>query len=450
MAKKVRDFLAFDAITLRDELAAGSIRAIELTEACIAQIEKREPEVQAFAWFDADHAREQANFVDKHRSLGFPIGPLHGLPVGIKDIIDTAKVPTENGCHVDEGRVPTEDAYVVERVKAAGGIVMGKTVTTELAFMHPGKTTNPHNPAHTPGGSSQGSAAAVAAGMVPLAIGTQTGGSVIRPASFCGVTGFKPTYGAVPRRGILMQSPTLDTVGVFARTPVDAALFAEVLFGADAEDPATRLQPHPQLFSIASSKPPVPPVFGLVHPPGWDNADPVVHAAFAELADALGEQAFEVMLPSVFEQAASVREKINFAEMARYYYTYGRDGGDRLSQPIKEALASGNKILARDYLSALDIPKVLNAALEEIFGRCDAIICPAALGPAPEGLGSTGDSLFNGLWTLTGHPAVTLPLLRSSNDLPMGVQLVGERGNDARLLRTANWLAHWAATDQDG
>lgn len=443
MAADRAALLGLDACTLRDRLATGAVRAIDLTEACLAQIAEREPEVQAWAWIDPDYARAQAKALDQHRLRGRPTGPLHGLPVGIKDIIDTEGIPTENGSMLDAGRKPTADAFVTERLRAAGAVIMGKTVTAELAFLTPGPTRNPHNPAHTPGGSSQGSAAAVASAMVPLAVGTQTGGSVIRPASFCGVTGFKPSFGMIPRRGILRQSPSLDTVGVFARTPADASLLAEVLFGYDPEDPATRLSPHPDLLTVTRSAPPLPPVFAIVHPPGWDDAAPELHAAFDELAEALGDQAFVAPLPKLFDEAAARRETINFAEMARNYYTYGRDGWDQLGSHVQHGLTTGNAILARDYLSALDVPKVLNAALDEIFDRCDAILCPAAPGPAPEGLDSTGDGIFNGLWTLCGTPAVTVPALTSASGLPMGVQLVAARGNDARLMRNAHWFNAW-------
>ena len=198
---------------MRDRLAAGAVRAVELAGACLAEIERREPEVQAWAWLDGDHVMAQAEALDRKRQSGAPTGPLHGLPVALKDIIDTRGIPTENGTVLDAGRVPTEDAVVVHRLKAAGAVILGKTVTTELAGMAPGKTRNPVNPAHTPGGSSSGSAAAVSAGMAPLALGTQTGGSVIRPAAFCGIVGFKPSFGMIPRTGVLMQSPSLDTVG---------------------------------------------------------------------------------------------------------------------------------------------------------------------------------------------------------------------------------------------
>ena len=430
---------------LRDRLASGALDASALVESYIKRIEAREAEVGAWAWFDADFVRAQAKTLDAQRRAGLPLGRLHGLPVGLKDVIDTLRIPTENGCAGDAGRVPLRDAFIVERLKKEGAIIMGKTVTTELAFMHPGKTANPHNLAHTPGGSSQGSAAAVADGMVPLAIGTQTGGSVIRPASFCGVTGYKPTFGAIPRRGVLTQSPTLDTIGVFASDPAGAALLAEVLFGHDIDDPATTLAPTPALHAAAVSKPPLPPVFGFVRPPGWDeHADPQLKEAFNELIAALGDQAFELPLPSVFQSAAEQRKLINFAEMAYHYYPYARDMGDQLGQVTRDAISEGNAVLARDYQSACDMPKVLNAALDELLTRCDALICPSATGPAPRGLESTGDPIFNGLWTFCGTPCISLPLLTSVEGLPMGVQLVGERGNDARLMRSAQWLFNWA------
>lgn len=430
-------------VALRDRLASGALDALDLVEAYIAQIEAREPDVQAWAWFDPDFARDQARHMDGYRKTGRPLGPLHGLPVGLKDIIDTVKIPTENGCARDKGRVPPRDAYLVEQLKAAGAVIMGKTVTTELAFMEPGKTRNPHAPEHTPGGSSSGSAAAVAVGMVPLAVGTQTGGSVIRPASFCGVTGFKPSFGAIPRRGVLTQSPSLDTVGVFAADPLGAALLAETLFGYDPDDAATSPRPAPQLLTTAQAAPPLKPVFAFVRPPGWDTADPELHAGFAELAEALGDQVFDVDLPDLFNEVAEVRARINFAEMARHYHHYAKVP-ETLGPRTREAIETGNRVLARDYLSALDWPKVLNSALGEIFDRADAILTPAATGPAPKGLGSTGDPIFNGLWTFCGTPAVTIPLLTSEAGLPMGVQLVGQKGYDGRLLRTANWLYNWA------
>lgn len=441
--------LGLGAVALRDRLASGALSAEDLIEACLARIAEVEPEVQAWAWLDGQHAVEQARRLDHWRKSGKPLGPLHGLPVGLKDVIDTKGIPTQNGTAIDEGRVPEADAWIVARLKAAGAIILGKTVSTECAFLHPGKTRNPHNPDHTPGGSSQGSAAAVAAGMVPLAIGTQTGGSVIRPAAFCGVVGLKPSFGMIPRTGVLMQSPFLDTMGVFARSVEDAALLAEVLVGHDPADKATEPVPMPRLLRGAQCEPPVPPTFAFARLPGWDQADPQMQGALEELAEVLGEQCFEVPLDG-FDDVAAIRQRINFAEMAKCYYGLERRGRDQMSDVLKAAMDEGKAVLARDYLAALDWRDVMNGALERIFDRCDAILCASAPGPAPAGLESTGSAIFNGLWTLAGVPAITLPVFTADNGLPMGVQLVGKRGSDARLLRTARWLSTYLETlDQE-
>ncbi len=440
--------LSLGAVEIRDRLASGAVRAVEYAAACLEQVAAHEPQVQAWAYLDSDHVMQQAKALDERRASGAPIGPLHGLPVGLKDVIDTAGMPTENGTPIEAGRKPITDAWIVTRLKAAGAIVMGKTVTTEAAFMHPGKTRNPHNPDHTPGGSSQGSAAAVAAGMVPLAIGTQTGGSVIRPAAYCGIVGFKPTFGAIPRTGVLAQSPFLDTLGVFARSVEDAALLTEALMGLDPADPATQPVPAARMLSVAASKVPVTPMFAFVHLPCEDQADEQTRLAMKELVEVLGDQCFETGLPNAFDQAEPMRRRINFAEMAKCYYSLERRGRDQMSDVLRAAMDEGKAILARDYISALDWREVLNAGLDEIFERCDAILTPATTGPAPAGLESTGTAIFNGLWTLCGTPAVTIPLFSAENGLPMGVQLVGRRGDDARLLRTARWLAqHVAATE---
>jgi Asp-tRNA(Asn)/Glu-tRNA(Gln) amidotransferase A subunit family amidase len=445
---KAQAILGLGAVDMRDRLASGALRAVDLVEACLARIAELEPQVGAWAWLDGDHALQQARRLDQLRQSGKTIGPLHGLPVGLKDIIDTKGIPTENGTPIDAGRVPAEDAWIVARLRAAGAIILGKTVSTECAFMHPGKTRNPHNNGHTPGGSSQGSAAAVAAGMVPLCIGTQTGGSVIRPASFCGIVALKPTFGLIPRTGILPQSPFLDTVGVFARSVGDCALLAEVLAGHDPADTATVPVPMPRLLDTAQSKAPVSPIFAFAKLPGWEQADPQMIAATEDLAALLGEQCFEVSLPDL-EDVAAIRERINFAEMAKCYYGLERRGRDLMSDKLKAAMDQGKSVLARDYIAALDWRELLNAGMDAVFARCDAILCPAALGPAPEGLDDTGSAVFNGIWTLTGMPAVTLPVFTAENGMPMGIQLVGRRGDDARLLRTARWLATHLETLED-
>jgi len=444
--QKADALLALGAVALRDRLASGALGALDLARACLDRIARLEPEVQAFAWLDGADVLAQAERLDALRRSGRPIGPLHGLPVALKDIIDTKGMGTENGCALDAGRVPAKDAWIVERLRAAGAVILGKTVTTELAFLAPGKTRNPRAPGCTPGGSSSGSAAAVAAGLVPLAVGTQTGGSVIRPAAYCGIVGFKPTFGAIPRTGILTQSPSLDTVGVFASSAADAALLSEVLFGHDPADRATAPAPAPRLLATTQAKPPVTPTLAFVRLPGQETAEADMAGAMAELVAALGEQCFEAPLPNAYSEAAEQRERINFAEMAKFYYGYEARGRDRLAPETLAAIDRGKAIPARDYIAALDWPDVLYAGLSEIFARCDAILTVATPGPAPQGLGSTGSAIFNGLFTLVGTPVVTLPLFEAADGRPMGVQLVGRRGDDGRLLRTAAWLAgHVAA-----
>lgn len=429
----------------RRRIGSGALRVTELAEHYLGEIARQEKTVQAFAWHDPAFVSLQAGALEGRRVSGAGIGALHGLPVGIKDIIDTARIPTENGCSLDAGRVPTRDAFVVARLKQAGALIMGKTATTELAFMDPATTRNPHDLEHTPGGSSSGSAAAVAAGMVPLAIGTQTGGSVIRPAAYCGVVGYKPSFGAIPRTGILAQSPSLDTVGVFARTVEDVALLAEVLCGHDEADPATSTAPRAGLFDVAMSAPPVTPELAFVMRPTGIDADADTQTAFASLRAALDGQYAELDLPAAFAEGAQAQTTIQSAELAKSLFGYARRGHDRLGPRLQAAIAAGNDVLARDYIAALDWRGVLNAALAEIFERFDAIVTPAAPGAAPRGLDSTGMPTFNAIWTLCGTPAITIPLLQTANGMPIGVQLIGRVGSDARLLRTARWMMQHVA-----
>ncbi len=332
----------------------------------------------------------------------------------------------------------------MSRLRAAGALIVGKTVTTELAFLTPSKTKNPHNTDHTPGGSSSGSAAAVAAGMVSIAVGSQTGGSVIRPAAFCGVVGFKPSFGLIPRTGMLAQSPSLDTVGVFGQTVEDVALATDVLSGFDGQDTACEPGPNPDALGVCRSKVPVTPMFAVVEMPFHDRASDDMRQALEEVTEFLGEQAFVTSLPAAFSEAVVARETINFAEMAKCYYRYARDHRNELPKEIQDAMAKGESTLARDYLAALDWKPILNSALEEIFERCDVIVCPAAPGEAPLA-DTTGDAIFNGIWTLTGHPALTVPVLTGTHGLPMGLQLIGRHGFEGRLLRTARWLVEQMA-----
>src|SRR5688572_30714464 len=261
----------------------GAFNAEQLMQACLARVREAEPQVQAWTFLDEEHALSQARARDLDRAEGRSIGPLHGIPVAIKDIMDTCDMPTEDGTVLHAGRTPARDARVVAMLRAAGAVIMGKTVTTECATYAPGMTRNPHNPEHTPGGSSSGSAAAVAAGMVPLALGTQTNGSVIRPAAFCGAYGFKPTHGLIPRTGVLTLSRTLDHVGFFARDIDDLALLGEVLVGWDESDPDTQPRARVPFREISREEPPVEPVLAFIKTPHWEKADKDMKAAFDEL-----------------------------------------------------------------------------------------------------------------------------------------------------------------------
>lgn len=426
------------AAAIRD----GHITSRQLTEACLARIDRMEPAIRAWTFLDRDHALAQADAADEARRRGAALGPLHGVPVGVKDIFDTADMPTENGTVLHAGRAPRRDSTVVARLRQAGAVIMGKTVTTELAMYAPGKTANPHDTARTPGGSSSGSAAAIASGMVPLALASQTNGSTIRPAAFCGIYGFKPTHGLIPRTGVLRLSRTLDQVGVFARSVEDVALMAECLIGFDEGDPDTRPVARPPLVAKAMSEPPRPPRLAFVPSPVWDKADAETQKAFAELVDALDDRVTRLDLPAPFNDAVEWHRTVMETDLAVNLDEEYERGRDRISPTLREMIERGRRHLAYDYQRAINAIPVLNRALDEAFATYDALLTPAAPGVAPLGLDATGSPVFCSMWTLCGVPALTLPLLRNEAGLPIGVQLIGARGDDARLLRTARWLAN--------
>jgi Asp-tRNA(Asn)/Glu-tRNA(Gln) amidotransferase A subunit family amidase len=417
----------------------GLFDAEQLVQACLERIRQTEGEVQAWQHLDEAHALTQARARDADRREGRPIGPLHGVPVGLKDIIDTVDMPTEDGTVLHAGRMAGRDAAVVAKLREAGAVILGKTVTTELATYAAGKTRNPHDPTRTPGGSSSGSAAAVAAGMVPLALGTQTNGSVIRPAAFCGAYGYKPSAGMVSRHGILKTSRTLDCVGWFARGLDDIALLAQALCGHDERDPDTRAIACPPFVRMLADEPPLPPRFALVKTPMWDQADAATQEALAEVAEVLGAQCEEFNLGGSVRAAWDWHRTIMEAEMAFNLEADWVRGRDQLSTSLQQQLQRGREVTALDYQQALArIPQLIDG-FDELFQRYDAIVTPAAPGSAPL-LGSTGDPVFCTLWSLCGMPALSLPLLHAADNMPMGLQLVGRRGDDARLLRSARWL----------
>ncbi|MBL4756206.1 MAG: amidase [Rhizobiales bacterium] len=428
------------ALELAAALREGRLSAVELADACLKHIAAHEDDIHAWACLDPKIFREQAENADKARSRGQPLGPLHGLPVGIKDIIDVAGMPTTYNSPIYSGRRPVEDASMISLLREAGAIIAGKTVTTELAMMKPAETRNPHNLGHTPGGSSAGSAAAVAAGMVPLSIGTQTGGSVIRPASFCGVYGFKPSHGRISRHRVLRQSSYLDTIGVFARTLGDMALIADVLMAYDSRDPGMRMNTRPCIAEIMAEDPPDEPKFAFVRSPVWDEAEASTKEAFRELVEHLGERVDLVKLPTSFDYASEFHRRIMDADIAQQFEKEYSNHNDQLSDNVKEIIERGRKVSAVEYIEAVESIAEFNDILELMLEDYDAIITPSALGEAPEGFETTGDPAFCKIWTLCGVPAINLPILEGPKGLPLGVQLVSHKDDDARLFRTARWL----------
>ena len=423
------------------EIAAGRLTSEQLVAACLARIQKRDDAVAAWAHIEPAMALSAACASDAARACGAQMGRLAGIPVGVKDIIDTADYPTENGTPVFAGRRPALDASVVRQLKAAGAIVLGKTVTTELAFFGPGKTKNPKNPAHTPGGSSSGSAAAVADFQVPLALGTQTAGSIIRPASYCGTIGFKPTFGTVSRTGVLAQSAPLDTIGGYARSVADIALLIDAISEFDAADGDMAAGAKSSLTASLAAASSRPPRFALVKSPAWAHADGVMQAKFQEFADRLGSHAevVETPLPSDFDGSLRLQQIVQFSDIAKNYGPIADANPDRVSAKLKEIIAEGRTFSSADTAAARAERDPLYDDLAEILASYDVILTPAAPGPALAGLSATGSPMFNALWTFLGMPCISLPLLEA-NGLPIGVQLVGARGRDAELLRASQWL----------
>lgn len=432
--------------TAAAEIAAGRLTSEALVTACLHRITQRDPDLGAFAWADPQYALEQARNADRWRQTGNGCGPLHGVPIAVKDVIDTADMPTENGSPIFAGRRPAKDAHCIAALRSAGAIVLGKTVSTELALLTPAATNNPAAPGHTPGGSSAGSAAAVAASLVPAALGTQTAGSVLRPASYCGIYGFKPSLGLISRRGILMQSHTLDTVGVLTRSIADAALLVDAMSAYDPEDEASYPRSQPNLSDIASQSAPVAPVLAFVKTPAWNEADPRLHEAFAELTAALGSSIEEIDAP-ILADVIEWQRIIQLAENAAYYGPLLDVHAEQLSSGLRERLTLGSTVPVRKYLEATASRAQAYDKIERLFSRYTAILTPAAPGPAPrleEGI--TGSPIFNGLWTYLGMPAISLPLLEVDG-MPLGVQLVGACRDDGRLLRTAHWLEQQLSGD---
>ena len=420
-----------------EEIAAGVRAGREsAAAACTAALDRiaaTESAVRAWCHLDAVEAAARAQAID----AAGPRGLLAGVPVAVKDIIDTADQPTENGTPLDEGRRPGADATVVIRLRAAGALILGKTVTTELACGAANATRNPHDPARTPGGSSSGSAATVAAGGVPLALGTQTAGSVVRPAAFCGVWGMKPSYGTIPRTGITRLSRTLDHVGVLAGAVQDVAFGIDAISGDDRLDQASAGR-APTRLAAALALPLGRPRLAFIRQPAWEEVEPDAAAALEAAANACG--AAPLTLGSPFDDAAAVHLGIMRREIAHALAPWYERGAADLSDTIRSHIEAGQEIDADGYLALLDAADAMRRAFEHAMRPYDAALTPAAPGAAPEGLAFTGSRQQTMLWTMLGVPAVNVPVL-VVDGLPLGLQVVGRYGADATTLRAAAWCA---------
>jgi amidase len=404
------------------EIAAGRLTAEALASAYLDRIAAREGVVGAWQYLDRNQVLTEARLRDR----GAPSGPLHGLPIAVKDLLDTVDMPTTYGSPIYERHRPAADAACVALARAAGAVILGKTVTTEFACFTPGHTANPRNPAHTPGGSSSGSAAAVADGMVPLAFGSQTAGSIIRPAAFCGCIGYKPSFGVLPRAGAKMLADSLDTIGAMARDVADVAFFV----GALAERSALR--------DVAM--PDVPPRFGLYETPMWPQAEPSTVTALEKARTAFeraGASVITLATPSEHQRLTEVQETVmGFEAVRALAYERIRHSAE-LSPRLGQLLDQGLTVGADAYDAAMAEAAAARLQLNDFFGSCDTLLVPAAPGEAPAGLGYTGDPVFNRMWTLLGTPCVTIPAHWGESGLPTGIQLVGRIGDDARLMAAA-------------
>lgn len=422
------------AIETARAVSAGQETAHHAVAAAIRRTFPNEAEVAAFEFLDTEVAFAAADALDR----AGPSGRLAGVPIGVKDVFDTADMPTRNGCIHEYERRPEIDATVVARLRRQGAIVFGKTTTTECAYYHPTKTRNPLDLGRTPGGSSSGSAAAIAAGMVPVALGSQTAGSIIRPAAYCGVWGMKPSFGLIPRTGVLTLGHSLDHVGTLAGSIEDVARVIDVMSGDDGHDPAS-FGRAPSRLEHALSVPLDKPRLAFVRSFAWPEIEPDTARRFEALAASVG--AIELDMGPSFADAFAAHRCIMSCEMAYHLWSKYLDGGDLVSQPLRRFLIEGRSIGAERYLAALDSAARMKVAVERLLRPYDGVITPAATSEAPLGLGHTGSRAFCLLWTMLGVPAVQVPGLKGEAGLPLGVQVVGAFNTDAETLRTAAWVS---------
>ncbi len=421
---KMPQWHEMDAVTLARKLSQRELSAETLLASCLERIDAREPQVQAWSHIARDAALERARELDR----GPVRGLLHGLPIGVKDLFDTADMPTTYGSPIYAGHRPAADAAPVALCREQGGVMVGKTVTTEFATFNPGKTRNPHRLTHTPGGSSSGSAAAVADSMVPLAFASQTAASVIRPAAYCGIVGYKPSYGLVNRSGVKPLSDSLDTVGFLARSVDDVALFAAAASG-DRALLQLEVGSAPRIAMCATHE--------------WPHADVDTRRAMQQAASRLAQEGVavrDVQTPMLFSQLLQVQKEIMGYELAKSLSHERLQHADQLSPKLQALFEEGLTIPAERHWANIQLAYSARAKVSAAFGDSEVWLAPSAIGEAPATLEQTGDPVFGRVWTLLGLPCVHLPFMTGQTGMPVGLQVVGRYGDDRVVLRIARWL----------
>ena len=434
------DIFSLKAEELSLKIKDAQLTSVEICEKYIERINKFEKNVKAWSHFDKKLLLEKAADADECRRSGKPTGPLHGIPVAVKDIVGTLDMPTECGTVIRKGKSYSQNAEIVDLLLAAGAIVMGKTATAELAYLHPPKTTNPHDHSRTPGGSSSGSAAVIASFMAPLSIGSQTGGSIIRPASYCGVVGYKPTYGLISRNGVLKTSEKLDHIGVFGRSVEDVALLSKVLIKKDNFDSATIHYSTENMLTETKKGPLFEPKFIFYKTDYWKNIEKKSREAFEYFIKSFKKNIEVFDTPSYFKDIHKYHQIMYETDLANNFGLYYKKYKKKLSKPMQDAIVKGNKHSAKEYAEALDFMKRSYESYEEVFEDYHGVLSPSSPGVAPKSLKSTGSAEFNKVWSYLGTPCISLPLLQGEANMPLGVQLTGAKYDDHRFLGIANWL----------
>ena len=421
------------------KIRSGEISSEELVRACLDRIEQQEPTVHAWRFLDPELALVQARRCDASETRS----PLHGVPVAVKDQFDTADMPTGYGSPIYEGHRPVADAGSVARLREAGAVILGKTKLTEFALYHPTDTTNPLDPARTPGGSSSGSAAAVADFMVPVATGTQTVGSIIRPASYCGIFGYKPTFGSISRSGVLPLCASLDHVGLFARTVEDLELFTKVITGTHPHHPSIRTA-QPTDFDLRHPDEFERPRIAFVRTPQWPELDVSIRTRLEKAVTQLGEAGAvvdETSLPGKFGGLVEAQNTILEVELSCALSYEFENYPDRISDLLRGVIEQGNSIGMERYLEAQKLAAECRWESLGLFHDHDVLLAPSVRGEAPVGLESTGDPLFCRMWTLLGLPCVSLPGIHGPDGLPLGAQIIGPMYGDGLALSVADWAS---------